>query len=172
MLSFSEHLKKMHQIQLIYQHFYSWQHGLYFISCTLMVFSCCCWFNQGDFTWSSLSGRSVRLTPVDIQSLSELERARLQEVAFTRLHQDYDLGCQITMPKGERTRALYAEFNTVTQFLMSVSFRRVGFTAAAVEPWLFLTFNSGKTHLWPTLELWQNDARLAFCFMQLLSSVL
>lgn len=63
-------------------------------------------FNQGDFTWSSLSGRSVRLTPVDIQSLSELERARLQEVAYTRLHQDYDLGCQITMPKGERTHAL------------------------------------------------------------------
>ncbi len=55
---------------------------------------------QGDFTWSSLSGRSVRLTPVAIQSLSELERARLQEVAYTRLHQDYDLGCQITMPKG------------------------------------------------------------------------
>lgn len=55
---------------------------------------------QGDFTWSSLSGRSVRLMPVAIQSLSELERARLQEVAYTRLHQDYDLSCQITMPKG------------------------------------------------------------------------
>lgn len=55
---------------------------------------------KGDFTWSSLSGRSVRLMPVAIQSLSELERARLQEVAYTRLHQDYDLGCQITMPKG------------------------------------------------------------------------
>ncbi|XP_070711810.1 rho GTPase-activating protein 6-like isoform X2 [Pempheris klunzingeri] len=58
----------------------------------------------GDFTWSSLSGRSVRLTPVDIQSLSELERARLQEVAYTRLHQDYDLGCQITMPKDGQKR--------------------------------------------------------------------
>ncbi|XP_056156967.1 rho GTPase-activating protein 6-like [Lampris incognitus] len=58
----------------------------------------------GDFTWSSLSGRSVRLTPVAIQSLSELERARLQEVAFTRLHQDYDLGCQITMPKDGQKR--------------------------------------------------------------------
>uniref|UniRef100_A0A3P9L9D1 Rho GTPase activating protein 6 n=1 Tax=Oryzias latipes TaxID=8090 RepID=A0A3P9L9D1_ORYLA len=54
---------------------------------------------EGDFTWSSLSGRTVRLTPVAIQSLSELERARLQEVAFNRLVQDYDLGCQITMPK-------------------------------------------------------------------------
>ncbi|KAL3999374.1 nuclear factor, interleukin 3 regulated [Sarotherodon galilaeus] len=58
----------------------------------------------GDFTWSSLSGRSVRLMPVAIQSLSELERARLQEVAFTRLHQDYDLGCQITMPKDGQKR--------------------------------------------------------------------
>lgn len=58
---------------------------------------------QGDFTWSSLSGRSVRLAPVSIQSLSELERAKLQEVAYTRLHQDYDLGCQITMPKGGST---------------------------------------------------------------------
>lgn len=58
----------------------------------------------GDFTWSSLSGRSVRLTPVAIQSLSELERARLQEVALTRLLQDYDLGCQITMPKDGQKR--------------------------------------------------------------------
>ncbi|XP_068446810.1 rho GTPase-activating protein 6-like isoform X2 [Clinocottus analis] len=58
----------------------------------------------GDYTWSSLSGRSVRLAPVAIQSLSELERARLQEVAYTRLHQDYDLGCQITMPKDGQKR--------------------------------------------------------------------
>ncbi|XP_060716745.1 rho GTPase-activating protein 6 isoform X2 [Tachysurus vachellii] len=57
------------------------------------------WRSEGDFTWNSLSGRSVRLKPVSIQSLSELERARLQEVAYNRLHQDYDLGCQITIPK-------------------------------------------------------------------------
>ncbi|XP_041834222.1 rho GTPase-activating protein 6-like isoform X2 [Melanotaenia boesemani] len=62
------------------------------------------WKSEGDFTWSSLSGRSVRLTPVAIQSLSELERARLQEVAYTRLLQDYDLGCQITMPKDGQKR--------------------------------------------------------------------
>ncbi|XP_049426588.1 rho GTPase-activating protein 6-like isoform X1 [Epinephelus fuscoguttatus] len=62
------------------------------------------WKSEGDFTWSSLSGRSVRLMPVPIQSLSELERARLQEVAYTRLHQDYDLGCQITMPKDGQKR--------------------------------------------------------------------
>ncbi|KAK5598451.1 hypothetical protein CRENBAI_010869 [Crenichthys baileyi] len=58
----------------------------------------------GDFTWSSLSGQSVRLTPVAIQSLSELERARLQEVAYTRLLQDYDLGGQITIPKDGQKR--------------------------------------------------------------------
>ncbi|XP_037320509.2 rho GTPase-activating protein 6-like isoform X1 [Pungitius pungitius] len=62
------------------------------------------WKSEGDFTWSSLSGRSVRLSPVAIQNLSELERARLQEVAYTRLHQDYDLGCQITMPKDGQKR--------------------------------------------------------------------
>ncbi|KAG7258637.1 hypothetical protein CRUP_021979 [Coryphaenoides rupestris] len=59
---------------------------------------------KGDYTWSSLSGRCVRLAPVAIQSLSELERARLQEVAYARLHQDYDLGCQITMPKDGQKR--------------------------------------------------------------------
>ncbi|XP_010884966.1 rho GTPase-activating protein 6 isoform X2 [Esox lucius] len=58
----------------------------------------------GDFTWNSQSGRSVRLTPTAIQSLSELERVRLQEVAFNRLHQDYDLGCQITIPKDGQKR--------------------------------------------------------------------
>ncbi|XP_036838758.1 rho GTPase-activating protein 6 isoform X3 [Oncorhynchus mykiss] len=58
----------------------------------------------GDFTWNSLSGRSVRLTPTAIQSLSELERTWLQEVAFNRLHQDYDLGCQITIPKDGQKR--------------------------------------------------------------------
>ncbi|KAJ3584472.1 hypothetical protein NHX12_014967 [Muraenolepis orangiensis] len=60
--------------------------------------------SEGDFTWSSLSGRCVRLAPVAVQSLSELERARLQEVAYARLHQDYDLGCQITMPKDGQKR--------------------------------------------------------------------
>ncbi|XP_018600139.2 rho GTPase-activating protein 6-like isoform X2 [Scleropages formosus] len=59
---------------------------------------------QGDFTWNSMSGRSVRLKPVAIQSLSELERARLQEVALGRLLQDYDLGCQITIPKDGHKR--------------------------------------------------------------------
>ncbi|KAJ8003497.1 hypothetical protein DPEC_G00148930 [Dallia pectoralis] len=57
----------------------------------------------GDFTWNQ-SGGSVRLTPTAIQSLSELERVRLQEVAFNRLHQDHDLGCQITIPKDGQKR--------------------------------------------------------------------
>nr|XP_033803849.1 rho GTPase-activating protein 6 isoform X1 [Geotrypetes seraphini] len=62
------------------------------------------WKSEGDFTWNSMSGRSVRLKSVPVQSLSELERARLQEVAFYRLQQDYDLGCQITIPKDGQKR--------------------------------------------------------------------
>ncbi|KAM8753235.1 rho GTPase-activating protein 6 isoform 2-T2 [Rhynchonycteris naso] len=58
----------------------------------------------GDFTWNSVSGRSVRLRSVPIQSLSELERARLQEVAFYQLQQDCDLSCQITIPKDGQKR--------------------------------------------------------------------
>nr|XP_031301812.1 rho GTPase-activating protein 6 isoform X2 [Camelus dromedarius] len=59
---------------------------------------------EGDFTWNSMSGRSVRLRSVPIQSLSELERARLQEVAFYQLQQDCDLSCQITIPKDGQKR--------------------------------------------------------------------
>ncbi|XP_051782767.1 rho GTPase-activating protein 6 isoform X2 [Erpetoichthys calabaricus] len=62
------------------------------------------WKSEGDFTWNSMSGRNVRLKPVPIQSLSELERVRLQDVAFNRLQQDYDLGCQITIPKDGQKR--------------------------------------------------------------------
>ncbi|XP_040005395.1 rho GTPase-activating protein 6-like isoform X2 [Xiphias gladius] len=53
----------------------------------------------GDFTWNSVSGRSVGLKPVPLQSLSELERVRLQDVAFRRLLRDRDLGCHISIPK-------------------------------------------------------------------------
>ncbi|XP_067111642.1 rho GTPase-activating protein 6-like isoform X1 [Osmerus mordax] len=62
------------------------------------------WKSEGDFTWNSMSGRSVRLKPVPLQSLSELERDRLQDVAFNRLLQDYDLNCQITIPKDGQKR--------------------------------------------------------------------
>ncbi|XP_062039428.1 rho GTPase-activating protein 6 isoform X3 [Lepus europaeus] len=58
----------------------------------------------GDFTWHTMSGRAVRLRAVPIQSLSELERARLQEVAFSRLQQEGDLSCPIAIPKGGRKR--------------------------------------------------------------------
>ncbi|XP_071004778.1 rho GTPase-activating protein 6-like isoform X2 [Oncorhynchus clarkii lewisi] len=62
------------------------------------------WKSEGAFTWNSMSGRSVRLKPVPLQSLSELERVRLQEVAFSRLLQEYNLGCQITIPKDGQKR--------------------------------------------------------------------
>uniref|UniRef100_A0A674N6N6 Rho GTPase activating protein 6 n=1 Tax=Takifugu rubripes TaxID=31033 RepID=A0A674N6N6_TAKRU len=53
----------------------------------------------GDFTWKSVSGRSIGLKPVPLQSLSELERCRLQDVAFRRLLRDRDMGCHISIPK-------------------------------------------------------------------------
>ncbi|KAK0145004.1 Rho GTPase-activating protein 6 [Merluccius polli] len=70
----------------------------------MCVCVCVCVCLQGDFTWNSMSGRSVGLQPVPLQSLSELERVRLQDVAFSRLQQDYDLGCQITLPKAGQKR--------------------------------------------------------------------
>ncbi|XP_068428693.1 rho GTPase-activating protein 6-like [Clinocottus analis] len=54
---------------------------------------------QGDFTWNSVSGRDVGLKPVPLQSLSELERVRLQDVAFRRLLRNRDPGCHISIPK-------------------------------------------------------------------------
>ncbi|CAN9497703.1 unnamed protein product [Ophioblennius macclurei] len=54
---------------------------------------------KGDFTWSSLSGRSVGLKPIPLQSLSELERVRLKDVALGRLLRGQDLGCHIAIPK-------------------------------------------------------------------------
>uniref|UniRef100_A0A3Q2TRP4 Rho-GAP domain-containing protein n=1 Tax=Fundulus heteroclitus TaxID=8078 RepID=A0A3Q2TRP4_FUNHE len=53
----------------------------------------------GDITWNTSLGPSVCLKPVPLQSLSELERVRLQEVAFRRLIRCHDLGCHITIPK-------------------------------------------------------------------------
>ncbi|XP_034741531.1 rho GTPase-activating protein 6-like isoform X3 [Etheostoma cragini] len=54
---------------------------------------------KGDFTWNSVSGRTIGLKPVPLQSLSELERVHLQHVAFRRLFRDRYLGCHITIPK-------------------------------------------------------------------------
>nr|XP_020452211.1 rho GTPase-activating protein 6-like isoform X2 [Monopterus albus] len=61
----------------------------------------------GNFTWSSVPGRRVGLKPVPLQNLSELERVRLQDVAFRRLLRDRDLGCHIAIPKcGHKHRRL------------------------------------------------------------------
>ncbi|XP_053732310.1 rho GTPase-activating protein 6-like isoform X2 [Synchiropus splendidus] len=54
---------------------------------------------QGGFTWSGASGRTVGLKPVPLQSLSELERVRLQDVSFRRLLRDPDLRGHISIPK-------------------------------------------------------------------------
>ncbi|XP_076119772.1 rho GTPase-activating protein 6 isoform X2 [Alosa pseudoharengus] len=71
----------------------------------------------GDFTWSSASGRTVPLQPSPIQSLSELERVRLQEVAYSRLHQDYDLTCQVTIPKDcqKRKKSLRRKLDSLSK---------------------------------------------------------
>uniref|UniRef100_A0A668AJA1 Rho GTPase activating protein 6 n=1 Tax=Myripristis murdjan TaxID=586833 RepID=A0A668AJA1_9TELE len=69
----------------------------------------CSWFsfmspggsteNMTSHELRGVSGRSVGLKPVPLQCLSELERVRLRDVAFSRLLQECDLGCQITIPK-------------------------------------------------------------------------
>nr|XP_015206754.1 PREDICTED: rho GTPase-activating protein 6-like isoform X2 [Lepisosteus oculatus]XP_015206755.1 PREDICTED: rho GTPase-activating protein 6-like isoform X2 [Lepisosteus oculatus] len=56
-----------------------------------------------DNTWTTMFGQTVRLHPVPIQSLSELERARLQEVAFTHL-EERELECKISIPRETRKR--------------------------------------------------------------------
>ncbi|XP_029931404.1 rho GTPase-activating protein 36 isoform X1 [Myripristis murdjan] len=57
----------------------------------------------GDHTWATMLGQSVRLQPVPIQSLSELERARLQEVALYHL-EERDLDFKISIPRETRKR--------------------------------------------------------------------
>ncbi|XP_069374745.1 rho GTPase-activating protein 36 isoform X2 [Paralichthys olivaceus] len=57
----------------------------------------------GDHTWATMLGQSVRLQPVPIQSLSELERARLQEVALFHL-EERDLDFKISIPREIRKR--------------------------------------------------------------------
>ncbi|KAB5579238.1 hypothetical protein PHYPO_G00192800 [Pangasianodon hypophthalmus] len=55
----------------------------------------------GDHTWATMLGQSVKLHPVAIQSLSELERARLREVALYHL-EERDLDFKISIPKENR----------------------------------------------------------------------
>lgn len=60
--------------------------------------------SEGDFTCKKATGHNFDMQSVPIQSLSELERVRLQEVALVRLMKDFDLGCQITIPKDGQKR--------------------------------------------------------------------
>ncbi|XP_052001854.1 rho GTPase-activating protein 36 isoform X2 [Xyrauchen texanus] len=57
----------------------------------------------GEHTWATMLGQSLRLQPVPIQSLSELERVRLQEVALYHLEKR-DLDFKISIPREIRKR--------------------------------------------------------------------
>ncbi|CAG5865655.1 unnamed protein product [Menidia menidia] len=72
---------------------------------------------KGDYTWNSALGHSVCLKPVPLQSLSELERVRLQDVAFRRLLQCHDLRCHITIPKYGRKhkKSLRSKFDSLSK---------------------------------------------------------
>ncbi|XP_024916465.1 rho GTPase-activating protein 36 isoform X2 [Cynoglossus semilaevis] len=61
-------------------------------------------------------GQSVRLQPVPIQSLSELERARLQEVALYHL-EELDLEFKISIPKEtqKRRKSLRRKFDSFSR---------------------------------------------------------
>lgn len=54
---------------------------------------------QGNYTWSNMSGRKMRLGCTGLQTLSELECDALQKVALQRLAET-DLGATIVVPKG------------------------------------------------------------------------
>ncbi|XP_008433370.1 rho GTPase-activating protein 36 isoform X1 [Poecilia reticulata] len=60
-------------------------------------------YYAGDHTWATMLGQSVRLQPVPIQNLSELERARLQEVVLYHL-EERDLDFKINIPREIRKR--------------------------------------------------------------------
>ncbi|XP_075884154.1 rho GTPase-activating protein 36 isoform X2 [Nelusetta ayraudi] len=71
---------------------------------------------QGDDTWATMLGQSVRLQPVPIQILSELERARLQEVALYHLD-ERDLDFKISIPKEthKRRKSLRRRFDSFSK---------------------------------------------------------
>uniref|UniRef100_A0A3B4AM31 Rho-GAP domain-containing protein n=1 Tax=Periophthalmus magnuspinnatus TaxID=409849 RepID=A0A3B4AM31_9GOBI len=62
------------------------------------------YFLGNFFYWSTMLGQSVHLQPVPVQSLSELERARLQEVALWHL-EERELDFKICIPKETRKRS-------------------------------------------------------------------
>ncbi|XP_028983144.1 rho GTPase-activating protein 36 isoform X1 [Betta splendens] len=73
-------------------------------------------FYVGDHTWATMLGQSVRLQPVPIQSLSELERARLQEVALYHL-EERDLDFKISIPREvhKRRKSLRRKFDSFSK---------------------------------------------------------
>ncbi|XP_042566383.1 LOW QUALITY PROTEIN: rho GTPase-activating protein 36 [Clupea harengus] len=70
----------------------------------------------GDHTWTTMLGQSVKLQPVPIQSLSELERARLQEVALYHL-EERELDFRITIPREihKRRKSLRRKFDSFSK---------------------------------------------------------
>ncbi|XP_078131831.1 rho GTPase-activating protein 36 isoform X1 [Sander vitreus] len=70
----------------------------------------------GDYTWATMLGQSLRLQPVPIQSLSELERARLQEVALYHL-EERDLDFKISIPREtyKRRKSLRRKFDSFSK---------------------------------------------------------
>ncbi|XP_028420287.1 rho GTPase-activating protein 36 isoform X2 [Perca flavescens] len=70
----------------------------------------------GDHTWATMLGQSVRLQPVPIQSLSELERARLQDVALYHL-EERDLDFKISIPREthKRRKSLRRKFDSFSK---------------------------------------------------------
>ncbi|KAM9718389.1 rho GTPase-activating protein 36 isoform 1-T1 [Menidia menidia] len=73
-------------------------------------------YYAGDHTWATMLGQSVRLQPVPIQSLSELERARLQEVALYHL-EERDLDFKISIPREvqKRRKSLRRKFDSFSK---------------------------------------------------------
>ncbi|KAM9406284.1 rho GTPase-activating protein 36 isoform 5-T5 [Salvelinus alpinus] len=70
----------------------------------------------GDHTWATMLGQSVRLQPVPIQSLSELERARLQEVACYHLgERDLDFNISIPREIRKRRKSLRRKFDSFSK---------------------------------------------------------
>lgn len=70
----------------------------------------------GNHAWTTMLGQSVRLQPVSIQSLSELERARLQEVALYHL-EERDLDFKISIPREihKRRKSLRRKFDSFSK---------------------------------------------------------
>ncbi|XP_058480737.1 rho GTPase-activating protein 36 isoform X2 [Solea solea] len=70
----------------------------------------------GNQTWATMLGQNIRLQPVPIQSLSELERARLQEVALYHLEErDFDFKISIPRETRKRRKSLRRKFDSFSK---------------------------------------------------------